>query len=585
MTKDIEDKSSSCMFDSPDRFLNSGNQATNTIGTVNKFEDILPDLFTVYRHTNQEVVTSESLPVGFVEENPLKIVESLQSHQVGKVTSLEQKFRDNQYTRPYELYHDIKAVSSILLNRHENGSAEYKEYDFFYKFATELLLREVHNSLVFNNQFLEIKTELESQIEDDFNKIFHSYNLSNGEVITYVSTIEEQELINGGYYQQQYVNQPKVKRVQPLFSSVISRSELDNRQSIVKGPYGIAKVIPSMKDSVSDNVLDNLSPITNKVPSPLDQPTNILHDFFHPTWYTVSMPQWLTYKSQSIKPATLSANKELEQGTGAESSQKLSILRNRDNDFSSNATNIWGPGNYYRSFVPSRDLTRSIVSHRLRANTWLQHIGLAEIAKIKKGFMGVKEEEAVPKEDVSEKKEEESEKKEPEEDAKPNEEGAVSSKDRPVADEINVANLVNWNPTKLEDLKYLKDHKEDLIDPKRLQKMISISLLKLNKARQDRFARSDVRNPLAPEHEEFVLYNRLVKLISIAIKLFKLNPGSFSYDFSKKIPVLVSEFSGTLPGVTPNKILGGSTTIATGKLNRLPTLKGPTPYRKRPARY
>ena len=36
--------------------------------------------------------------------------------------------------------------------------------------------------------------------------------------------------------------------------------------------------------------------------------------------------------------------------------------------------------------------------------------------------------------------------------------------------------------------------------------MISTSLLKLNKLRQDRFVNSDVRNPLAPQQEECLLY-------------------------------------------------------------------------------
>lgn len=544
-------------------------------------------MFTVYRHTNPDVITSETLPVDFFEENPMKIVESLQSHKVDQVTSLEKKFKENQYSKPYQLYHDIKAVSSILLNKHTNGTQEYKAYDFFYKFSTELLLRELSKSIEFNNQFHEIQTELESLIDDDFNKIFHSYNLSNGEVITYISTTEEQEQQNGDYYQHQYNNQPKVKKVQPLFSSVISKSELDSRTTIVKEPYGIAKVIPSVKDSVSDNVLDNLSPMSNKIPSPLEQPTNILHDFFHPTWYTVSMPQWLTYKSQSIKPATLISNNDLDNGSSIEESHKLSILRNRDQEFSPNAASIWGPGNYYRSFVPSRDLTRAIVSHRLRANVWLQHIGIAEIAKIKKEFMGQTEEKATDKK-YKEEEEEQNQKSEKEtktEDSKKESQDSVLSNNRPVAEEINIANLVNWNPENSEELKFLKDHKDELLDPKRIQKMISTSLLKLNKLRQDRFVNSDVRNPLAPQQEECLLYKRLVKLITIAIRLFKLNPGSFSYDFSKKIPVLVSEFSGTLPSLPPNKIVSGSTTVASSKLGRLPNLKGPTPYKRRPTRY
>ena len=39
--------------------------------------------------------------------------------------------------------------------------------------------------------------------------------------------------------------------------------------------------------------------------------------------------------------------------------------------------------------------------------------------------------------------------------------------------------------------------------------------------------------PLAPQHEENILYNRVVKLISIAIQLFNVNPGCFHTNLVK----------------------------------------------------
>ncbi|AOW27110.1 chromatin structure-remodeling complex subunit RSC58 [Candida albicans L26] len=567
MTKDIENQSSSS----------------------SKFESILPDLFTVYEHTNKDVLTNEILPVDFYQENPMKIVSSLQSHTTTDVTSIKNKYKNGQYSTPYQLFHDIKAVASILLNKEENGSLQYKELDFFYKFSTELLLREVGNLIKFNNETGEIKTELETQLDEDFTKIITNYNISNGEVITYISTTEEPEPQSSSvlYQHHQHKEEP-TKKTQPLFSSVISKSELDNRASIVPSPYGLAQVVPSIKDSSSENTLETLSPIANRIPSPLDQPTNILHDFFHPTWYTISVPAWLTYTSQTIKPANLNTNQESEDGVGASTKTKLSILKNRDNDYSTKPTNIWGPGNYYRSFAPSRNSSGSIVGNKLKANVWLQHIGMTEIAELKESFVENKNETnpldndtVVGKEDAGEGKSSK------ENGAEPTNGHQASEKTQQPSSRqaINIANIIKWDPTKVEELNYLKEHKQDLVNPQKLQKMISISLLKLNKLRQQRYSRSDVRNPLAPQHEENILYNRVVKLISIAIQLFNVNPGCFSYQFSKNIPVLVSEFSGTLPGIPPTKAIVNNGTTATTKSNRLPNLKGPSAYRKRPTRF
>lgn len=226
---------------------------------------------------------------------------------------------------------------------------------------------------------------------------------------------------------------------------------MDNRASIVPSPYGLAQVVPSIKDSLSENTLETLSPIANRIPSPLDQPTNILHDFFHPTWYTISVPAWLTYTSQTIKPANLNTNQELEDGVGASTKTKLSILKNRDNDYSTKPTNIWGPGNYYRSFAPSRNLSGSIVGNKLKANVWLQHIGMTEIAELKESFVENKNETnpldndtVVGKEDAGEGKSSK------ENGAEPTNGHQASEKTQQPSSRqaINIANIIKWDPTK-----------------------------------------------------------------------------------------------------------------------------------------
>ena len=91
MTKDIENqKFFTYVYLSQTRKKRACNEpTTNNHFKVSKFESILPDLFTVYEHTNKDVLTNEILPVDFYQENPMKIVSSLQSHTTTDVTSIK----------------------------------------------------------------------------------------------------------------------------------------------------------------------------------------------------------------------------------------------------------------------------------------------------------------------------------------------------------------------------------------------------------------------------------------------------------------------------------------------------------------
>ena len=94
MTKDIENQSSSRMYIYHKLEKRACNEpTTNNHFKVSKFESILPDLFTVYEHTNKDVLTNEILPVDFYQENPMKIVSSLQSHTTTDVTSIKNKYK------------------------------------------------------------------------------------------------------------------------------------------------------------------------------------------------------------------------------------------------------------------------------------------------------------------------------------------------------------------------------------------------------------------------------------------------------------------------------------------------------------
>ncbi|KAG7664672.1 uncharacterized protein J8A68_001768 [[Candida] subhashii] len=570
---------------------------TNFVVVV-EFERILPDLFTVYENADKElnVLSSDVLPVDFHEDNSMDIVQSHKTFVDSKgpnvkTTTINQKYQDKKYTSPYELYHDIKIVCSVLLNNTEVGSKEYKELDFFYKFTTEILLREVGSIIVFNNPVAEVKSELETQLQEDFDKIITSYNISNGEVITYISKTEEQEPQQP--YSNLYANQsPVVKqRIQPLFSSVINKSELDSNRTIVPDPFSVSKVVPIVKDSArSESVLDQLTPISNKIPSPLEASSSqILHDFFHPTWYTINVPTWLTYKAQTIKPtSSFPLNTSLISNNAQGQKPKLAVLQQREADssiLSVDPASVWGSGNSYRSFAPRIDSKESIIGGELKGRIWLHHIGISEIEKIKQKYFDESE-----KLDDIEMKDEEVEVEEGDQEvegeSKPNgdnmkdtqesedikvegveeEKPAIQEEEESPITDINIANLVQWDPSKLEELNYLKELKQDIVKPVKLQKLICNALLKLNKLRQERYLKSDIRNPLTPNQEEVKLYHRIQKFITLAIQLYKISPQTFSYEFSQKIPVLVSEFNGTLPGIAPTRLASGTSLTKPGRL-------------------
>ncbi|RLV93658.1 Chromatin structure-remodeling complex protein RSC58 [Spathaspora sp. JA1] len=562
-------------------------QAVDTHHSItSEFEKVLPDLFIVYENAdkNLNVLGSEVLPVNFHEENPYEIVYTLKKRLDDKseTTSVQKKFANNEYSTPYQVYHDLKAASSALIQKHQPGSEEYRELDFFYKFTTEVLLREVGNLITSNSGG--IKTELENQLDEDFDKIITTYSLTNGEIITYISKTEEPEPT--GYANLYSQHNPVVKqRIQPLFSSIIEKSELDPQQTIVPDPFSVTKVVPSIKDvGKSDSVLDNLTPVSTKIPTPLESQTSmILYDFFHPTWYTITVPTWINYRAQVIKPANM-----LPQQASQLQNQKLKVLQQRDDKnstiLSEHPSLVWAPGNNFRSFAPSQDSKDSIINSELKGRVWLNHLGIAEIEKIRMQYLEDKDEndeDEVEDEEPREESEQQEEETKVELTNNENEPMDVDSTSTDSEVPINVANLIQWNPAKIKEFKLLKDSKSDIINPVKLQKLISVSLLKLNKLRQDRYLRSDIRNPLAPEPAEYKLYARIQKYITLAIQLYKISPSSFSYEFSKRIPVLVSEYSGTLPGVAPNRISAGNAAIA--KPSRLPSIRGP--YKKTKGRY
>ena len=63
-------------------------------------------------------------------------------------TTISERFEKNEYGNfengVYRLYHDVKLVCIILIHFYPQGTRNYQMVDKFYKFATELLLRECY---------------------------------------------------------------------------------------------------------------------------------------------------------------------------------------------------------------------------------------------------------------------------------------------------------------------------------------------------------------------------------------------------------------------------------------------------------
>ncbi|KAI5957503.1 hypothetical protein KGF57_003197 [Candida theae] len=545
------------------------------------FNAILPDLFTVYQHTNGDIISKEVLPENFYEPDPDAIISSLKEKDSKVFTSLSRQYEEGKYnSSPYRLYHDIKAVSSVLLSKESQGSEAYKQIDFFYKFSCELLLREM-GTIVQTNQSNDITNELETQLEDEFNKILDTYTLANGEVITYISKSREEDYQSRSSIYNPHHPPPIKQKIQPLFSSIIQKSSLDSTPTLVDEPFTVTKVVPMVKDSNSNNLLENISPSSATIPLPLQGPTNILHDFFHPTWYTVAMPDWLTYKALSLR-STVELPQYADLPYTSNEPPMLNILRNHNNE-KGGANNTWGSGHNYQSFAPNKDGKGAVVSERLKGNIWLQHIGVAEIEKLKHSFVHADDamDEDTEVEDVERTQGEiatpsgtrDDNDVEVEDAEDPTTEIKKDDGDLKEQHEISLTNLIKWDPQEIKSLEFLKDHQQDLLQPSKLQRLISDSLLEINKLRQERYA----KDLSCPSDEENQLHKRVHHLLSITMKLYNVGPGSLGYKVSKKIPTLVSEYNGTLPGMPASRsLIGSGSHLGTShitKPGRLPNLR------------
>lgn len=250
-------------------------------------------------------VIEEKFPGKFNENDPSKIYESyvkFMSKKVGEdgvtitdegnleLTSISQKFDEHAYKVEkhgfYKLYHDITLVCLNLINYYSPGSRFYQMVDKFYRFATELILRECYK----------IGVQLTSE-DDKIEKEIHEEEIKDEDANELNEAISLDFIKISTSYKLPAVQTYHIKtKDQDLFSSIISKSVLDHRpQELPNSHFEINNIIPQTNLFEEAPRLGFLAANTSNIPDPTLPPTEMMSRFLHPNWYALPTTKWLNY--------------------------------------------------------------------------------------------------------------------------------------------------------------------------------------------------------------------------------------------------------------------------------------------------
>ncbi|AET40473.1 Rsc58p Ecym_6075 [Eremothecium cymbalariae DBVPG len=271
--------------------------------------DLFKDLFIILEASSSKCkVLDEKFPAEFFESNPKMIYESyikfledkseggsVNLEEEGKLqlTTIRERFETGKYSQSkddiYRLYHDIRLVSIMLIQYYSPGTRSYQMVDKFYKFATELLLRECYKygvTLLHSEPSVKNKedTEFFDIISKDFIKISSSYTLP---------IVESYHITT---------------KFGDLFSSTISSSQLDQRPpDLPNSNFEVTKIIPQTGSRLS-NKLGFIAANTSNIPDPTLPPTEMMTKFLHPNWYALPTTLWLKYGGYESFAPTITEN-------------------------------------------------------------------------------------------------------------------------------------------------------------------------------------------------------------------------------------------------------------------------------------
>lgn len=489
---------------------------------------------------------------GLQEQDPENITAAynkyLEANSDGKKLSIQQKLDSQAYETPYSFFHDLKLSASIEIVNHEVGSEIYKEIDIFFLESTQLLLREVS---ALGAEVFEARPDIDDDsldvFRDDFEKISKGLRVPNDEFLAYVNKYSEPIVpsYHGAY---NALTPPETRTItQPLFSSLLRKSVLDTRSTIVPDPVTLSKAVSSCPNTSANTILKAFNNSASRLQPHSQASSQILNDFFHPNWYTLESPKWLQYKQKTLKPALNST-----------------LVKNSDN----NELRVHEKKSCISSLGPSIDLKNSIVGEAVKRAVWFENVGLHKLDAITKKYNNEDDVILPLTQDTAPRVTESANG--TQDIAEPTETSNIGDLENK-SGVVKIENLAFFSPEAAASLKDLeKEAKQIAEEPETLQKRISANLIKLNKLRQERYLHST--SPSTPSPAEVVLYKKIFRLMTLSVKT--CNPScQLNIQLSKTVPILINDYHGTLPGPVPIK------PIPYSKTGRLSGIRGP--YKKK----
>lgn len=413
------------------------------------------------------------------------------------LTTISEQFENGEYTADrggfYRLYHDIKLVCVILIHYYPQGTRNYQMVDKFYKFATELLLRECYKvglSLVKIdiNDKNDDKTELDKIIARDFIKISTNYEVSLSQ--TYHIKTKDLE----------------------LFSSTIAKSNLDNRpQELPNSNFEINKVIPQTNMCEEAPRLGFIAANTSNIPDPTLPPTEMMTRFLHPNWYALPTTVWLKYGEYKSWAPSFNEN-----GTVVDSTTRGIIWLERI-----------GYMEMFRKEEAAKIESEVAPESRHEDAESVENTPIELAKKQQEGISLSSGNEELISDNQGEVVDDNDEMQPP-----------LNGGSEKETLSIKLENLFEWSPANYIDDDEIKDFKEGTQDI-----LITRALLRIQKLRKERIAKKIAK----PSVEEIKLYNkarRSLKEVVIARQIAKL-----PMNHCRSFPVLQANYNGSIPVV------------------------------------
>ncbi|CAB4257107.1 similar to Saccharomyces cerevisiae YLR033W RSC58 Component of the RSC chromatin remodeling complex [Maudiozyma barnettii] len=450
-------------------------------------------------------VVDEKFPSKFIETNPSKIYHSyvkfmtkhvaedgvsIKDEETLELTTISQKFDEHAYKVEkngfYKLYHDITLVCLNLINFYAPGSRFYQMVDKFYRFATELLLRECYKIGV---QLTSIEDNIEKEVEEEEDDNLEKNELSEAISLDFIKISTCYKLPTTQTYH------IKTKD-HDLFSSIISKSILDHRpQELPNSHFEINNIIPQTNLFEEAPRLGFIAANTSNIPDPTLPPTEMMSRFLHPNWYALPTTTWLSYGD-------------------------------------------------YKSWAPPFDENGTVMDSTTRGEIWLKKLGYNEI--INEKAKGEENEKCITTSELEEKDEtlklEDNKTNDSTEESDETDTTKIQETDngsteteKPV---IKLENIYKWQPGN-----YIEKDEIECFENGTEDQLINEILSKIQGLRKIRIKKK-ISKPTNEESKLYYKAKRLLKEIVINKEITNLPRNHVRY-----MPVLQANYNGSIPVV------------------------------------